>query len=221
MIALTKATVSFDNQIVLRVKSLTIAKGAKIAIVGESGSGKSTLLNVLCALERTSCGELRWNETVVSRMGELERDRFRGEKVGLVMQDFYLYSGLNALENVLLPSAFRSWLVDDRTKNRARYLLDRLGVKANRRVETLSRGEKQRTAIARALLRKPEAIIADEPTASLDSQSADEAVKALLDLADEIGCAIVCASHDKALIAKMDHRLKLKKGEMIEADFRC
>jgi putative ABC transport system ATP-binding protein len=216
---LTNATIRFDGQIALSVKRLAIAKGARLAVTGESGSGKSTLLNALCGLERLNGGELRWGETIVSELGEFERDRFRGERIGLIMQEFYLYPDLNALDNALLSASFRFWRVPAALKARAAYLLKRLGVKADQAVHTLSRGEKQRVAIARACLSKPEAIIADEPTASLDSRNAAEAVKALLELAGEIGCALVCASHDPALIAKMDHRLKLKKGETIEADF--
>lgn len=221
MILVKDAKVSFDSQIALNVKTLAIGRGAKIAVTGESGSGKSTLLHILCGLERIDEGEVRWDEVVISDLGELKRDRFRGEKIGLIAQDFYLYYGLSAIENALLPASFRFWRVPKSLKARALYLLERLGVKADQSAHTLSRGEKQRTAIARALLCKPQAIIADEPTASLDASAATEAIDALLELCEENGCTLICATHDKKLIARMGRTLELKKGEAIEALFPC
>jgi putative ABC transport system ATP-binding protein len=159
-------------------------------------------------------------ETSLHLLGQMQKDRFRGENIGLIMQDFYLYSGLSALENVLLPSKLRYFKIPETIAKRALYLLEKLGI--NRRsqsIDTLSRGEKQRVAIARALVNAPKIIMADEPTASLDKNSGDEAIKLLLALAGEFEASLICATHDRALIDKMDYCLNLEKGKQIKACF--
>ncbi|MDR2789777.1 MAG: ABC transporter ATP-binding protein [Campylobacteraceae bacterium] len=219
-IILKDVKVRFKEHLALDIPHLELKSGVKLAITGESGSGKSTLLNILCLLEGISGGGIFWNNRRVDTLSQMEKDRFRYENIGLVMQDFYLYSGLSAVQNVLLPIRFRHCKIPKRFSQRAFYLLERLNItEYSKNIDLLSRGEKQRVAIARALIKSPKIIMADEPTASLDAQNSAEAAKLLLALADETKCAFVCATHDKSLIERLTCRLELKKGGKIEASF--
>ncbi|MDR1976312.1 MAG: ATP-binding cassette domain-containing protein [Campylobacteraceae bacterium] len=220
MITLKDVTVCFDEMRVLDVRSLQIGDGVKLAVTGSSGSGKTTLISVLCGLERISSGSVMWDGIGLQDLSEIQKDRFRGENVGFVMQDFHLYAGLSALQNVLLPIKFRYLKVPEKLTNRALYLLDRLGIKRwSQSVDTLSRGEKQRVAIARALINSPKVIIADEPTASLDMQNGMRAASLLISLADEFKASLICATHEPFLIEKLTYRLDLEKGKSVEGSF--
>ncbi|MDR0762748.1 MAG: ATP-binding cassette domain-containing protein [Campylobacteraceae bacterium] len=222
MITLEDVKVSFKGleRPVLDIPFLQIGDGVKLAVTGISGSGKTTLINILCALERIESGSIMWDNVALHSLDQMQQDRFRGENVGLIMQDFYLYDGLSALQNVLLPSKLRYFKVPEIITKRAVYLLERLNIsKHAQNVDMLSRGEKQRVAIARALVNTPKIIMADEPTASLDREISDEAVKLLVSLAYEFQATLICASHDRVLINKMDYCLELEKGRKVEASF--
>jgi putative ABC transport system ATP-binding protein len=213
-------TVRFHGYTALDIPNLELNGGIKLAVTGESGSGKSTLLNILSLLEGISGGRIFWDGKRVDSFSQMEKDRFRYENIGFVMQDFYLYSGLSALQNVLLPIRFRYFKIPKHFLKRAFYLLESLNIaECSKNIDLLSRGEKQRIAIARALINSPKVIIADEPTASLDAQNGVHAAKLLLSLADETKSALICATHDKSLIEKLAYRLELKKGGKIEAFF--
>ncbi|MDR2099724.1 MAG: ATP-binding cassette domain-containing protein [Campylobacteraceae bacterium] len=219
-IILKDVKVRFKEHLALDIPNFELKGGVKLAVTGESGSGKSTLLNVLCLLESISGGRIFWNNKRVDDLSQMEKDRFRYENVGLVMQEFYLYSGLSAMQNVLLPLKFRYLKIPKQLSNRAFYLLERLNItEYSKNIDLLSRGEKQRVAIARALINSPKVIIADEPTASLDAQNSTHAVKLLLSLADEMGSAFICATHDKNLAEQLTYSLELKKGKKLEASF--
>ncbi|MDR1614045.1 MAG: ATP-binding cassette domain-containing protein [Campylobacteraceae bacterium] len=219
-ITLKNVRVRFKEHVALDIPALEIGSRVKLAVMGESGSGKSTLLNILCALEEINCGMIFWNNTRIDTLNQMQKDKFRYDKVGLVMQDFYLYSGLSALQNVLLPVKFHYLKIPKPLVFRAVDLLKRLNItQYSKNIDTMSRGEKQRVAIARALINSPQVIIADEPTASLDTQNSLHVTKLLLSLADEMGSALICATHDNILSNHLTHHLWLEKDKKIEAFF--
>ncbi len=200
---------------VLEIGRLDIAGGSHVAITGASGSGKSTFVNVVTGLERVRHGRVSWGETDIAILSEGARDRWRGGHVGLVMQDFHLFPGLSAQENVLLPLRL-SGRAGTAHAERARGLLARVGLpRPHQAIEGLSRGEMQRVAIARALLREPAIVVADEPTASLDAQSGAAVGDLLLELAREARSTLIIVSHDAGLIERLDRRLTLSSGRIV------
>lgn len=197
---------------VLSIPHLAVAPGERVAVTGPSGSGKSTLVNIVTGLERATTGTVRWRDTDIATLSEGARDAWRAENVGLVMQDFHLFPGLSALDNVLLPIRLRARSVAPHI-GRARELMSRVGLgRPEQSITTMSRGEMQRVAVARALLRKPGVIIADEPTASLDPESGATVADLLLELAREEGATLLVVSHDPRLVERMDRRIRLVAG---------
>ncbi|CDZ61563.1 Lipoprotein-releasing system ATP-binding protein LolD [Neorhizobium galegae bv. orientalis] len=205
---------------VLLVDFLVIAAGERVAVTGGSGSGKSTFINVITGLERPSSGKVVWSGEDISRLSETARDRWRAEHVGLVMQDFHLFPGLSAVENVLLPARLAR-VADAALIARAHDLLKSVGLsRPDQKIETMSRGEMQRVAIARAVLRKPGVIVADEPTASLDVEAGEAVGRLLLDMAAEAKSMLIVVSHDERLIDRLDRRITLSAGRIVADDLR-
>lgn len=200
----------------LAIDSLSVTAGSRVALTGASGSGKSTLISILTGLERAGQGRVLWGCVDICALSEGGRDRWRGANIGLVLQDFHLFPGLSALENVLLPARLSGAMTRD-VGARAEHLLLRVGLaRPTQMIETMSRGEMQRVAIARALLRKPGVVIADEPTASLDSDAGDAVGDLLLELSTESGCTLIVATHELALSRRMDRRIRLAAGRIVE-----
>ena len=216
-LALADLTVSYPGlaEPALDVAALDLAPGGCLAVTGASGSGKSTLVNILTGLARPSGGSVSWGGVEISALGEAARDCWRAANVGLVMQDFHLFPGLSALENVLLPARLaRAASVAVRT--RAHELLAGIGLaRPDQPVETLSRGEMQRVAVARAVLREPGVIVADEPTASLDAASGAAVADVLLRLAANLGSTLILVSHDPRLIGRAERRITLAAGRIV------
>jgi len=199
---------------VLTIDNLRIAAGERVAVTGASGSGKSTFVNIITGLERLRSGRIDWNGTDLGRLSEGARDRWRAENVGLVMQDFHLFPGLSALENILLPSRLSRAVSPERIA-RAGDLMSLVGLpRPEQRIETMSRGEMQRVAVARALLRKPGVIIADEPTASLDPESGANVGRLLVDLAMAEGSTLIVVTHDPKLMHVLDRRIEMANGQI-------
>lgn len=147
--------------------------GELVGITGPSGSGKTSLLHVLTGIEAPQRGAVEWDGIDILALSETGSDRWRRRAVGFVFQDFHLFPGLSALDNVLLPVTFDHVVIPGRLRERARRLLAEVRVADGRLpAERLSRGEMQRVALARALLFTPPVLVADEPTASLDADSA-------------------------------------------------
>ena len=208
--------VQFGADPVLDIPSLRIHAGGFVALTGPSGSGKTTLLHTLAGILKPRSGTVRWNEVIVSALGESASDRWRLRHCGLVFQDFHLIEQLSPIKNVLLPATFSSFVISAELKGRATTLLKGLGVPdAARSVTTLSRGERQRVAIARALLFNPPVVLADEPTASLDQAAAESVGGTLAGLAFE-GRTVLVVTHDPALIARADHVIRLERGRIVE-----
>ncbi len=199
----------------LTIDHLSIATGEQVAVTGASGSGKSTFINIITGLERCRNGAIRWDGTDICKISEARLDRWRGDNIGLIMQDFHLFAGLSAVENILLPLNL-SGKVTAQARARAHELLERTGLnRPDQHIDLMSRGEMQRVAIARALLRKPAIIIADEPTASLDSASGAEVAKLILQLAAQENCTTIIVSHDERLTSLMQRRIELSRGRIV------
>jgi putative ABC transport system ATP-binding protein len=218
MLALSveKLSVSFPglDAPVLVLDDLNIAAGEHVAVTGGSGSGKSTFINMVTGLDRATSGNILWDGRDIARLSEGARDRWRAKHVGLVMQDFHLFQGLSAVDNVLLPARL-SRVADRAMIDRAHELLSSVGLtRPGQKIDTMSRGEMQRVAIARALLRRPGVVVADEPTASLDGASGEAVGKLLLDMATTAGSTLIVVSHDQTLIERLDRRLTLAAGRV-------
>lgn len=199
----------------LDIAGLRIAAGEMVAVAGPSGSGKSTLVHVLTGVELPGRGAVRWGDTDIARLSEGARDRWRGETIGLVMQDFHLFPGLTALENVLLPARLAR-VAGRALVARAAELLAQMGLmRPGQRVETMSRGEMQRVATARALLRRPAILIADEPTASLDARTGAAIADLLIAAARDGGATLIAISHDAALISRLPRKITLAAGAVL------
>ncbi|MBN9134875.1 MAG: ATP-binding cassette domain-containing protein, partial [Phyllobacterium sp.] len=190
--------------------------GGQLAITGASGSGKSTFVNAITGLENVTHGKISWNGMDITRLSSGRRDAFRARNIGLVMQDFHLFPGLSAFDNVVLPVRLaRRLTVEER--ERALALLSATGIdRVSQRVETLSRGEMQRVAVARALLQRPGVIVADEPTASLDRHAGNEVAELLLRLSAEQGTTLVVVTHDAFLAERLGRRICLASGRVEE-----
>lgn len=203
-------------QPVLAVPALHIEAEECVAITGPSGSGKTTFVNIVTGLARPDRGRVLWGNEDIAALPESRRDRWRAETIGLIMQEFHLFAGLCALDNVLLPARLRR-AAAPATIQHAHHLLDRVGIARHRQsIETMSRGEMQRVAVARALLRKPKILIADEPTASLDPENGQHVIDLLTSLAQETGATLIAVSHDEQLIARMDRELRLTAGHFTD-----
>jgi putative ABC transport system ATP-binding protein len=195
---------------ILDAVSLTVEPGAIIAVTGPSGAGKTTLLHAAAGLLRPDAGSVRWGTLEVTGLGEAACDRWRRDSVGLVLQDFQLIAELDVLDNILLPVRFDSWRATSAVIERASRLAGRVGLdRRATRASALSRGEQQRVAIARALMRHPRIILADEPTASLDSDNSARIVDLLIACAREERASVLVASHDARVLARATcvHRL--------------
>jgi len=193
-----------ESRLVLDLGDFSVARGAQLAICGPSGSGKTTLLNVLAGLQKPQRGKVRWSNVELNLMSQPALDRWRRENVGMVFQHFHLFSRMSPFENVLLPRRFSRWSIDASFKLRAYELLDRLKIRPHGDVDTLSRGEMQRVAVARALLGTPTIVLADEPTASLDIDTGMRIGDLLQSLCREARATLIIATHDRALADRLD-----------------
>jgi putative ABC transport system ATP-binding protein len=198
--------------------SLTLSDGAMLAIAGPSGAGKTTLLHAMAGLLRPVQGRVVWDGQAISDLPEGRRDRWRRETVGTVFQNFHLIGELSALDNILLPFSFDQISIRADQREAARNLAASMGLSdLSVRAQSLSRGEQQRVAIARALIRRPKLILADEPTASLDTATAAAVGDLLLSAAREAGAMLIVATHDQALLARLPCRVALVAGRLNEA----
>jgi putative ABC transport system ATP-binding protein len=196
---------------------LTVAAGEIVAIVGRSGSGKSTLLHVLTSIDRADSGRVEVAGTDIARLDERDAARWRARSVGIVFQFFQLMPTLTLLENVLLPMELDGRRAAGARVDRARQLLDRVGLgeAAARLPAETSGGQQQRAALARALANDPPLLVADEPTGNLDPAS----TVALLDVLEAeaaAGRTIVLVTHDAEVAGRADRRLRLEAGRLAE-----
>ncbi len=193
--------------------SFVVERGETVAVMGPSGSGKTTLLNLLGALDRPTAGRLAIAGTEIAPGGDL--DRLRAREIGFIFQLHNLIPTLTAQENVELPMMGLRVRRAER-RRRAAELLERVGLapRADFSVKKLSGGERQRVAVARALANRPQILLGDEPTGSLDSKTGGEVIDLLLELRREHGLTIVLVTHDSGVAARMDRIIELRDGRV-------
>jgi len=206
----------------LRDVSLTIAAREFVAFVGPSGSGKSTLLNLVGCLDHPSSGSLTVMGADVARLDRSAAAAFRGEHLGFVFQEFNLVPVLSAYENVEYPLLMvRNWPPDKR-RAQVMKLLDSVGMadQAHKRPDQLSGGQKQRVAVARALVSEPQLVLADEPTANLDHDTAHKVIALMKRLRDDFGTTFVFSTHDPKIMEAAERTFMLEDGRLVHQEQR-
>ena len=216
MIHLEGITKSFGSLQVLKGIDLEITQGEVVSIVGPSGAGKTTLLQIMGTLDSPDAGMINIDGTNVSRMKEKELSAFRNKHIGFVFQFHQLLPEFTALENVMIP-AFIAGVPPKEASMRAMEILDFMGLKerASHKPNELSGGEKQRVAVARALINQPAVILADEPSGSLDSHNKEELHQLFFDLRNRFGQTFVIVTHDEALAKITDRTIHMVVGNII------
>jgi lipoprotein-releasing system ATP-binding protein len=204
---------------VLKGAELAVWAGQSVALVAPSGSGKSTLLHIAGLLEAPDAGEVYIEGEPTSTLSDVQRTRIRRTDIGFVYQFHHLLPEFNALENVMLPQMIRG-LGSAAASARAAELLTYLGLKdrLNHRPAELSGGEQQRVAIARAVANAPRILLADEPTGNLDVHTAEHVFGALRQLVRASGLAAIIATHNLEIAAKMDRRVTIRDGVVVELE---
>ena len=213
MIKLEGITKSFGSLQVLKGIDLEINKGEIISIVGPSGAGKTTLLQIMGTLDEPDAGVVQIDGTVVSRMKEKELSAFRNKNIGFVFQFHQLLPEFTALENVMIP-ALIAGVSSKEAHERAMKILDFMGLvdRASHKPNELSGGEKQRVAVARALINDPAVILADEPSGSLDTHNKEDLHQLFFDLRDRLGQTFVIVTHDEGLAKITDRTVHIVDG---------
>ncbi|MBR2249587.1 MAG: ABC transporter ATP-binding protein [Prevotella sp.] len=217
MIHITDIRRSFGQLEVLKGITLDISEGEVVSIVGPSGAGKTTLLQIIGTLDKPDAGRVVIAGTDVSDLSEHKLSAFRNRNIGFVFQFHQLLPEFTALENILIP-AYIAGTPIGKAKQRASELLDFMGLKdrASHKPNELSGGEKQRVAVARALMNKPAVILADEPSGSLDTQNKQELHQLFFDLRNQLGQTFVIVTHDEQLAATTDRTIKMRDGLLVE-----
>jgi len=198
----------------IRGVDFTIDAGSFVCFVGPSGSGKTTLLNMIGCLDRPSSGTLSVLDTQVADLDRRQAAAFRGEHIGFVFQDFNLIPVLTAYENIEYPLIMvQHWSPKER-RERVRSLLAAAGIEeqADKRPDQLSGGQKQRVAVARALVANPKLVLADEPTANLDHETAYRIINLMRSLRDEFGTSFVFSTHDPKIMGEAEVTFELEDG---------
>lgn len=217
MIEIRNVTKSYGPLTVLHDVSLTIPEGEIMAIVGPSGAGKTTLLQIAGTLDRPDSGSVIFDGTDLFSLKDKKLSEFRNTHIGFVFQFHQLLPEFSALENVAMPA-----LIAGKSRKtafeEARKLLDDLGLahRLDHKPAQLSGGEKQRTAIARALINKPRIVLADEPTGSLDSQNRDEIMAIISRLRNEMGQTFVVVTHDRDMASIADRTVEMADGRIVD-----
>lgn len=219
MIELEGITKSFGPLQVLKGIDLTIGKGEIVSIVGPSGAGKTTLLQIMGTLDKPDSGRLVLNGTEVSRLNESRLSAFRNKEIGFVFQFHQLLPEFTALENVTIPALIGGDSAASARK-RAMELLEMMGLqeRASHKPAELSGGEKQRVAVARALVNHPSVVLADEPSGSLDTQNKEELHQLFFDLRDKLGQTFVIVTHDEGLASSTDRKIHIIDGKIKTED---
>lgn len=199
--------------------SLGVAAGERVAVMGPSGSGKSTLLNLICGLDEPTRGQLEIDGVDIASLSDDERTRLRREKIGMIFQTFNLLPTLSGLENVALPLRLKG-IKRTAAEQRAKALLDRVGLvgRSSHRPDEVSGGERQRIAIARALVFTPPILLADEPTGNLDSATGEGILSLLDDLHAEFNTTIVLVTHNEEAALHCDRIIRLRDGQIIRQE---
>ncbi len=216
MLVVNDLVAGYQNQAVAVINALSLEPGQAALLLGPSGAGKTTILLTLAGLLPRLSGDVRIDGQDPYAQTPRDRDRFRGTHIGFMFQELNLVRGLNVLDNLLLvPFACRK----PQDKNRALALLERLEIRelAQVPVGKISRGQAQRVALARAVMISPKLLIVDEPTASLDDNSTDIVIALLLEMATETGAALLVATHDGRVKARIENQIVLAPKYLTQA----
>ena len=219
MIQLHDIRKSFGSLQVLKGIDLTINQGEIVSIVGPSGAGKTTLLQIIGTLDRADSGRVLFDGVDVSLYNEKQLSAFRNEHIGFVFQFHQLLPEFSAVENVMMPALIKGDSMAD-SRRRAMEMLDFLGLtdRASHKPSELSGGEKQRVAVARALVNRPQVILADEPSGSLDTQNKEELHRLFFDLRRDLGQTFIIVTHDESLAATTDRTIHLRDGVVVDVN---
>lgn len=206
-----------EEIVVLESVSFSMNAGENLAIVGPSGSGKSTLLQILGTLDEPTSGTVHIGGQDAYQLTENQQARFRNERIGFIFQDHHLLPQWNVLENTLLP-ALAKGAPTQAIRERAIALLERVGLKdrMSHLPSQLSGGERERVAVARALVLKPMVVLADEPTGNLDQQSAENVARLLLEVPKEENTVLIVVTHSMSLAGQMQKRFELKNRQLTQ-----
>ena len=215
MIEIKNITKSFGALQVLKGIDLTIDKNEVVSIVGPSGSGKTTLLQILGTLDKPDSGSIVINGQRISGLKDKELARFRNQEIGFIFQFHQLLPEFTALENVMMP-ALMGGMSKAEAQDKALDLITMLGLsdRAEHKPNELSGGEKQRIAVARALVNDPAVVLADEPSGSLDTQNKEDLHQLFFDLRDRLGQTFVIVTHDEKLAELTDRTIHLVDGQL-------
>lgn len=217
MIVAEGITKSFGNLQVLKGINLTINQGEVVSIVGPSGAGKTTLLQILGTLDKPDGGRLLIHDTDVLHLSEQKLSAFRNQNIGFVFQFHQLLPEFTALENVMIPALIaneKSSVAEKRAKEILSFL--KLSDRMSHKPAELSGGEKQRVAVARALINHPQVILADEPSGSLDTRNKEELHALFFELRDQMNQTFVIVTHDEQLASKTDRTIHIRDGVVSE-----
>lgn len=210
-----------DGKVVNALKAikLKIARGERVAVMGPSGSGKSTLLNMVCGLDDPSGGQVMVDGVDIAALGDDARTRLRREKIGMIFQTFNLLPTLTAIENVALPLRLQGRNKKE-AEQQASQMLKRVGLagRSTHKPDQVSGGERQRIAIARALIFKPPILLADEPTGNLDSKTGEEILSLLDDLHREFNTTMLLVTHNEEAAWHCDKILRLRDGLIVKEE---
>jgi len=206
----------------LKEVSFCIKKASLVAFIGPSGSGKSTLLNLIGCLDRPTTGELTVLEQDVSVLTGAERTTFRGNNIGFVFQDFNLIPVLTVYENVEYPLIMVQNIKPSKRKSIVMELLDQVGLadQKNKMPNQISGGQKQRVAIARSLSTSPKIVMADEPTANLDHDTAYKIIDLIRKIKDEKGTSFIFSTHDPKIVDEVDVRFTIEDGKLNNGEIK-
>lgn len=196
--------------------TLEIARGESLAITGPSGSGKSTLLNIIGTLDRPTSGQVLLDGKDLSQLDDKQLAAVRNQQIGFVFQSHFLLPQCSVLENVLIPTLAGNATSQKGAEERANQLLERVGLgqRLQHRPGQLSGGERQRVAVVRALINRPQLLLADEPTGALDRHAAESLGELLLDLNREQGVTLIVVTHAPDLARRIGRALELRDGKL-------